>query len=532
MKKIDCLPFLLRVCWPGWLLTGCTGGTPSSPPPPNILFILVDDLGYHDLGVTGSTYYETPHIDRLAAGAFRFRRGYAGGQVCSPSRATLLTGQWPARHGITDWIGAASGEAWRSLARHDRLLPADYRPALPLTDTTLAEAFRQAGYHTFFAGKWHLGDTGSAPENHGFDRNIGGFWAGSPHGGFFDPYDNPALPNRKPGENLSVRLAQETADFIGTLPDRPFLAFLSFYAVHAPLETNRQRWEKYREKAVGMGTPSTGFRMERILPIRTVQDHPVYAGMVETMDAAVGIVLDAVERHGLSDNTIVVFTSDNGGVASGDAYATSNFPLRGGKGYQWEGGLRVPFFLHVPGPLGEHPFDIDVPVSGADLYPTLLDLAGLPLRPTQHLDGISLRPLLEGKEWPVRPLVWHYPHYGNQGGEPSSCWLENNFKLIHYWEDGRAELYDLDNDPSETHDLAAMQPARVLALRSRLLAFLDEVGAHRPTPDPLFDAAAAALRQQDIRNSLLPKLEAQRAAFLAPDFSPGHDWWGSVPPED
>lgn len=532
MKKSE-LPNLLRILMPLWLLTACTGDKPSRPPSrPNVLFILVDDLGYHDLGVTGSPFHETPHIDRLAARSFRFGRGYAGGQVCSPSRATLLTGQWPARHGITDWIGAATGSDWRALQRHDRLLPAEYRPALPHADTTLAEAFRHAGYRTFFAGKWHLGDTGSSPEDHGFDRNVGGFWAGSPHGGFFDPYDNPALPNRKPGENLSVRLARETADFIGSHRDSPFLAFLSFYAVHAPLETSRDKWRKYRDKAAAQGPPAAGFTMERVLPVRTVQDHPVYAGMVESMDEAVGLVLDALERHGLSERTIVVFTSDNGGVASGDAYATSNLPLRGGKGYQWEGGLRVPYFLHVPGMAGTDALDIDVPVSGADLYPTLLDLAGLPLRPTQHLDGLSLRPLLEGQDLPTRPLVWHYPHYGNQGGEPSSVWLEDNRKLIHYWEDGRAELYDLTSDPGEQKDLATTETDLAKRLQSKLLAFLDAVGARRPMPDPAFDPGAADRRRESIRNKLLPDLEAERAAFLSPHFSPGADWWGSEVPAD
>lgn len=309
---------------------------------PNILFILVDDLGYHDLGVTGSTFYETPHIDQLANQSTVFTNGYAASRVCSPSRASIMTGKFTARHGITDWIGAKTGEDWRSRNRHDKLLPANYVYALPKEEVTIAEAMQQNGYKTFFAGKWHLGGEGSYPEDHGFDINIGGIETGSPRGGFFSPWHNPKLPNKKKGENLTMRLAEETADFISKHKDSTFFAFLSFYAVHAPIQTTEGKWRKYRNKADSMGIAEKGYTMERVLPIRQVQDNPIYAGLVETMDTAVGFVLKALEANGVADNTIVVFTSDNGGVASGDHYATSNLPLRGGKGYQWEGGIKSP----------------------------------------------------------------------------------------------------------------------------------------------------------------------------------------------
>jgi len=315
---------------------------------PNVLFILVDDLGLHDLGFTGSTYYETPHIDRIAKEGTVFTQGYAGSRVCSPSRATIMTGKFTARHKITDWIGAKSGTAWREVERHDLLLPADYVHALPSEDISLAEAMKAAGYKTFYSGKWHLGDKGSYPEDHGFDINVGGWEKGSPIGGYFSPWKNPKLVNKTKGENLSMRLAKETSDFIKKNKDSSFFAMLSFYAVHGPIQTTRERWTKYRKKALEVGLAEKGYKMERNLPIREVQDNPIYAGLVEGMDEAVGEVLRTLDELGLDKNTIIVFTSDNGGVASGDAFSTSNLPLRGGKGYQWEGGIREPYFIKAP----------------------------------------------------------------------------------------------------------------------------------------------------------------------------------------
>jgi len=313
----------------------------------------------------------------------------------------------------------------------------------------MAEAFREAGYKTFFAGKWHLGGKGSGPLDHGFDVNVGGNDKGSPAGGYFDPYKNPDLPNREPGEQLSQRLARETADWIGKRDkEAPFFAMLSFYAVHGPLQTSQAQWSRFRAKAVEGKPAENGFTMERRLPVRTVQDHPVYAGLLNDMDAAVGIVLDKLKAEGLLDNTIVVFTSDHGGVASGDAYATSNLPLRGGKGYQWEGGLRVPLFVHYPG-VKAWGDEVDRAVTGADIYPTLLSMAGLHLRPRQHIDGTAFNPLNGSGAWHPRNLYWHYPHYGNQGGDPSSIVMSDNYKLIHYWETGVDELYDLAGEVSK-----------------------------------------------------------------------------------
>ena len=497
---------------------------------PNFLFILADDLGYHDLGVTGSRYYETPNIDRIANEGMSFDQGYAACQVCSPSRASIMLGTFPARHGITDWIGARTGEDWRKAGRFNKLLPPPYVHKLPLEETTLAEALKEGGYKTFFAGKWHLGDSTSWPEENGFDINIGGWDAGSPKGGYFSPYDNPNLENKQDGENLSMRLANETVKFLEEnnpkTTGKPFLAYLAFYAVHGPIQTTQQKWAKYRQKAEEMGIAKTGFKMGHFLPIRQAQDNPVYAGLVEAMDDAVGVVLKEVDKLGLDENTVIVFTSDNGGVASGDSFSTSNLPLRGGKGYQFEGGIREPYFIKVPGitKAGEHS---NAPVTGTDFYPTFLELAGLPLKPGQHKDGQSLVPVLKGGTLPERPLIWHYPHYGNQGGEPSSIIRLGDWKLIHYYEDDREELYNLRNDPQETTDLASEYPIRVKEMSDKLFSMLNDMGARYPTKDPEWSAKLEQKHMYKVMHQLWPRLEKHRMEMLSPGFEPNDDWWGS-----
>ncbi|GAA4950397.1 sulfatase [Algibacter agarivorans] len=499
---------------------------PKERSKPNVLFILVDDLGYHDLGVTGSTFNETPNVDKLAREGVMFTNGYASSRVCSPSRASIMTGKFTARHGITDWIGAKSGTDWRTRNRHDKLLPANYVQALPKEDITIAEAFKNNGYKTFFAGKWHLGGKGSYPEDHGFDINIGGIDAGSPRGGFFSPWNNPKLPNKQKGENLTMRLAKETASFIQQHKDSTFFAFLSFYAVHAPIQTTQAKWAKYREKADSLGIAKIGYEMERVLPIRSVQDNPVYGGLVESMDDAVGLVLKALKDNSIDDNTIVVFTSDNGGVASGDNYATSNLTLRGGKGYQWEGGIKEPFFIKVP--WLKNIKSTEIPVISTDLYPTLLDLTGLPFIENQHIDGISLKSVLEGKDFNSnRPLFWHYPHYGNQGGEPSSIIQKDGWKLIHYWEDGREELFRLPSEEKDNQNMISQHQEIAKNLSNELLSWLKAVNAQYPTTDAEFNPHKRKKRLQKLVNKKLLNLEKQRLEVLSPDFKPNKDWWGS-----
>lgn len=496
---------------------------------PNILFIIADDYGYHDLSSRGSDYYETPNLDRLAGESMIFTNGYSAHRVCSPARASIMSGKFPARHGITDWIGARTGEDWREQGRHSKLLPPDYVDHLPHEYHVLPEAMKENGYKTFFAGKWHLGNEGSYPEDHGFDINQGGFEAGGPYtGGYFSPFNNPKMddhPEEK-GMSLPEKLAKETSSFIEQYKDTTFFAFLSFYAVHSPIQSSQEKWRKYRDKAEAMGIAETGFEMGYFLPIRQVQDNPVYAGLVEHMDDAVGSVLETLKTHGLEENTIVIFTSDHGGVAAGDNYSTSNLPLRGGKGYQYEGGLKVPYFIKVPW-LDHHGTENHTPVNGTDFYPTILDLTDNELRPDEHQDGVSLVPLLKGSSIAERPLIWHYPHYGNQGGRPSSVIREGTWKLIRYHADSSEVLYDLEKDFREATDVYHEHPQIAERLSNRLSYALSEMGAKFPEVDPLYDTEKEAQYLKNIEEDLLPRLEKQRLEYLSKDFDPENNWWGS-----
>jgi arylsulfatase A-like enzyme len=502
----------------------------EAPTDPNIVFILVDDLGYTDVGFMGSDYYETPNLDRLANKGMIFTNGYANSAVCSPSRASLMTGKFTAAHGITDWIGAPAGEAWRSYNRYSKLLPAEYEHQLSKEMKTLPEALKEMGYKTFFAGKWHLGsaEEHSLPTDHGFDINKGGYHVGGPYsGGYFSPFENPFMedyPDEK-GMSLSMKLAKETNQFIEENQQEKFLAYLSFYAVHAPIQTSKEKWARYRDKAETMGIDSVGFEMERVLPARKQQDNPVYAGLIEQMDEAVGAVISKLEELGLAENTIIVFTSDNGGVVSGDNYSTNLAPLRGGKGYQFEGGTRIPYMVYVPW-LDSNGAKNDTPVSGVDFYPTLLDFAGAKELP-QGIDGKSIRPLLEGQSMEERALFWHYPHYGNQGGEPNSTIRKGDWKLIHYWEDDHEELYNLKEDLSEKQDISAKNPEMVKALSEELMSWLKQNNANYASPDPLYNPDSAAIVATNYRTTLIERLENQRKAMLSKDFQPNKDWWGS-----
>ena len=301
---------------------------------------------------------------------------------------------------------------------------------------------------------------------------------------------------------------------------------LSFYSVHAPVQTTPALWEKYQALAALRPAVHERFRIDRTLPVRQVQDHPVYAGMVETTDQAVGTVLDTLDECGLTQSTIVIFTSDNGGVSSGDAYATSNLPLRGGKGRQWEGGIREPFYIRYPA-VTKSESTCDVPVTGADFYPTILELCGLDLKPTQHVDGISLVPLLQGKSIADRPLYWHYPHYDNQGGEPSSLIRVGDWKLIHYYEDGRDELYDLAVDPSETSDLSLTHPALTRKMWDQLQSWLMSVNAKYPEPDPRYSPEKTEAKFRRIQTELKARLEQSHARMLESGWRPNPSWWGS-----
>jgi arylsulfatase A-like enzyme len=476
MKSISILALLLAAF-----------GLPHSSfsAPPNIIFFLVDDLGQRDLGCYGSTFYETPNIDRLAKDGALFTDAYAACPVCSPTRAAILTGQWPQLTGITDYIGAPlTPDLWK---RNTKLLPAPYSDRLALDTPTLAKAMKSAGYATFFAGKWHLGPEGWWPENQGFDINKGGIDKGGPYGGkkYFSPYDNPRLPDGPDGEHLPDRLATETANFIETHQDKPFFAYFSFYSVHTPLMARPDLQKKYEAKRQRLGLKEKWGR-EEPRDVRLIQEHAIYAAMVEAMDQAVGKVLAKLDALGLRENTLIIFTSDNGGLSTSEGSPTSNLPLRGGKGWMYEGGIREPLLIRWPAVVKPGSI-INTPVSSPDFFPTLLEAANTKPHPGQQLDGLSLLPVLKGGTLPERPLFWHYPHYGNQGGAPAAAIRRGDHKLIEWFEDNRVELFNVVTDISEQTDLSNAQPGLTAKLRTELHALQKQVGAKFPLPNPAYD---------------------------------------------
>jgi len=453
---------------------------------PNIVVFLADDLGQLDLGCYGSTFYETPHIDQLAREGVRFTNGYAACPVCSPTRASLLTGLYPTRTGITDYIGAPQPAQWK---RNTILQPAPYATRLALEETTIAEALKGVGYSTFFAGKWHLGDEGAWPEDQGFDVNMGGTDRGGPYGGdkYFSPYGNPRLADGPQGEHLPDRLATEAAKFIAANREKPFLIYLPFYDVHTPLMARADLQKKYEAKRKQLGLEERwGREFER--DVRLVQSHAIYAAMVEAMDQAVGKVLAALRESAVDDNTLVIFTSDNGGLSTSEGWPTSNMPLRGGKGWMYEGGIREPWIVRWPG-VTRSGTSNDTPITSPDLFPTLLAAAGAAGAAALKSDGVNIEPLLRGESLEERALFWHYPHYGNQGGAPAAAIRRGDWKLIKWFETGRRELFHLGEDPGELNDLADKEVGRVGSLLAELQVWLQATGAKLPTDNTNYDSS-------------------------------------------
>ncbi|MBI9019190.1 MAG: sulfatase [Phycisphaerae bacterium] len=450
---------------------------------PNFLFILVDDLGWTDLGCFGSTFYETPNIDKLCASGMKFTNAYAACPVCSPTRASIMAGKYPSRMDTTDYFGAPQPNP-NSKSRRP-LQPARYLPHLPLEEVTIAEALKEAGYGTFFAGKWHLGESAEYwPKAQGFDVNKGGWSRGGPYGPgkYFVPYGVPTLEDGPKGEHLPDRLATETVKFIDHQKGKPFLTYLAFYSVHTPLVAREDLKQKYIEKKKKMNLEEKwGQEGER--KVREIQEHAVYAGMIEAMDLAVGKVLDHIKAKGLDENTIVIFMSDNGGLSTSEGHPTCNYPLRAGKGWMYEGGIREPMIVRWPG-VTQKGSVCDSPVISTDFYPTMLEMADLSAKPKQHLDGQSFAPLLKGKEMNREPLFWHYPHYGNQGGAPTSAVRMGDWKLIKWYEDDKLELFNLKDDISEKNNLAKTNPAMVKKLKAHMDKMLKETNAKLPTRNP------------------------------------------------
>jgi len=465
------------------------------PDRPNVVCIVADDLGWRDLGCQGSPFYETPRIDRLAREGTRFTDAYASCPVCSPTRASLMTGRYPASVGITNYI---PGEA------RGKLVEPDYEHALPAEETTLATALDGAGYATWHVGKWHLGgaDRDSLPTDHGFGTNVAGCEWGMPSNGYFSPWEIPTLEDpERDGQYLPDRLAGAAVDLIEDHDgDRPFFLNYCPYLVHTPLQAPDPAVQRYRRKRASLGlndsdAPGTEVEIGGRFPTehkrdgrirrRRIQGHPTYAAMVEALDRCVGRVVDALERTGRLEETVIVFTSDNGGLATAEGSPTTNRPLAEGKGWMQEGGNRVPLLVRWPG-VTDGPALCETPVTTPDLYPTLLDAAGVPV-PDQPVEGTGLRPALAGDGLDREAIFWHYPHYGNQGGTPAAAVRTDGWKLIEFYEDGGLELYHLETDLRERRDLAAHRPEMRDALHERLREWRASVDARLPDPDPEFD---------------------------------------------
>ena len=431
------------------LLPAHVQAAPSQPErKPNIVIFLIDDLGWRDLGCSGSTFYQTPTIDRFAAGAMRFNESYASASICSPTRASLLTGKYPARLHLTHIMGGEKPSPKRNLKT------AGWIENLPLPEVTFAEVLKEGGYATGHFGKWHVGGPGFTPDQQGFDVTVD------------------ATPAKNRQDKNVTQLTDAAIAFMQAHAKEPFLAYVCHHTVHVPYEADEAMTDIYRQKA-----PRTG------------QNHTKMAAMIETLDHSVNRVLQTLDELGLADNTIVIFTSDNGGLrhvqeGKQNVTATDNAPARGGKAMLYEGGIRVPLIIKWPGVT--RPGSIStVPVISMDLYPTLLDMAGLPPRPAQHLDGLSLAPLLRGGETLQRgALFWHFPHYHSNVATPMGSLRAGDWKLIEFFERNRTELYNLKDDFSEKHNLAAELPEKAAALRQQLHDWRTSVGALMPAANP------------------------------------------------
>jgi arylsulfatase A-like enzyme len=441
--------------------------------PPNFVFVLVDDLGWADVKCNYSeTFYDTPNVDKLAESGVRFTQAYSANPVCSPTRAAIMTGKHPNRVNITDWIPGND-------PKNRPLLGPQDANELALEEITLAEKLKKAGYKTFFAGKWHLGDEGFFPEDQGFDINIGGHEKGSPPGGYYSPYNNPKLEDGPEGEYLTDRLTNESIRFLKQNRENPFLLFLSFYAVHTPIQAAKKHIEKYELKRETLGLDSVPHKKEGEGWTKLVQEDAAYASMVTAMDENVGRLLEALSKNGMDKNTWVIFTSDNGGLSTlrRENAPTSNGPLRAGKGWCYEGGIRVP--LIITGPEITNPGRVsEQPVVSMDFFTTILTLAGIPHKKN---DGENLSPVLtEEKKLQRDELFWHFPHYHGSGWKPGSAIRKGDWKLVVHYEDERIELFNLAENPGETTDISEQNPEKVAELKSFLDKNLAETNAKFP----------------------------------------------------
>lgn len=508
-----------------WQLKEAATGRQAPTEKPNVVFFLVDDLGWSDVGVYGSSLYETPNIDRFAEEGVRFTNAYASSHVCSPTRAAILTGKNPARINLTDWLPGRKDFPFQ------RLKNVEVNQHLPFKVETIAEKLKKHGYTTAHFGKWHLGEDPSGPLEHGFDFRIPKKWnKGWPNAGYHAPFEMEGLEGEE-GDYLTDRLTDEALKYIENNRDNSFFLYLAHFAVHDPIQGRKDLVKKYKNKIKKMPDPKEPsyileenpdsedplsrkeldallddprYQGYKVLPNRTVkikqhQDNPEFAGMVESMDESLGRVLSKLEELGLDENTIVIFFSDNGGMSAANffnpnrvieesdldkRFSTSNLPLRAGKGWLYEGGIRVPMIVKWP-QKGKQGLVVDEPVISTDFYPSIVEMLGLPVDEGQELDGKSIVPLLKGDKIDREAIYWHFPHYSNHGMQsPGAAVRSGDFKLIEYFENGTVQLFNLKEDPGEQRNLVQSNPGKVQELQTMLHEWREDIEAEMPEENP------------------------------------------------
>ena len=468
MKKLFNFLFIL------FIAIGCN----SIKPTPNVVFILVDDLGWNDLGYSGSKFYETPNIDALSSESFQFTNAYSASPVCSPTRASIMTGKHPARVNITDWIPGVDPKNKLLLGPKDL----DY---LPLEEITIAEKLKESGYKTFYVGKWHLGSKGFYPEDNGFDINIGGFEKGSPMGGYYSPYKNPKLVDGPEGEYLTDRLTDESIALIKENgKNAPFALFLSFYNVHTPIQPNLEYLDYFEKKLLEMNDNSVRTKLEGEAITRINQTNAKYASMVYAVDKNIGKLIKTLKDNGMYENSLIIFTSDNGGLTTQKKVApTSVYPLRAGKGWLYEGGIKIPQLIKPPENIKNEKIN-DLTVS-YDLFPTILDFAGI--ENNEKIDGVSLMPRLKTQSKIDREdIFWHFPHYHGSKWKPGSAIRSGDWKLLVHYESNSIEMFNLIDDPKELKNISSVFDEKKQILLNKLNKLKNETNAKEVSINPNF----------------------------------------------
>ncbi len=501
--------------------TGAVHSRQKEEKPMNVVFFLVDDLGWMDVGCYGSSLYETPNIDRMASNGVRFTSAYAACHVSSPTRASLLTGKYPATINLTDWLPGRKDFPFQKFAN------VKINQQLPLQEITLASVLKKRGYSTAIFGKWHLGEDPELTLRHGFDIHIPQWDKGWPNKGYYSPYGLNGLEGGEDGEYLTDRLTDEAIKYIEANKSNPFFLYLSHFAVHDPIEGREDLVEKYKKKIKLMeadpksryileGNPDsksnaisnpndTDYEGYRIFPdnkvkIKQIQDNALFAAMVESMDESLGRVMQKLKELGIEDRTVVIFYSDNGGMSAANFFnpekvikegaldknfSTSNLPLRAGKGWLYEGGIRVPLVIKWPG-FGLQGTICDVPVTSPDFFPTILEMLGIKDKSVKNTDGESLVSLLKGKKNLKRDAIfWHFPHYSNHGMQsPGGAVRSGDYKLLEYFENNTVQLFNLKDDIEEQHDLSTSHPEKVKELKEKLTKWRKNVNAKMMDPNP------------------------------------------------